>query len=216
MASVYVEQMRAVQPSGPYALVGYSFGGLVAFEIAQQLIAAGEKIELLCLLDTYVDERYLPLPAWVRFQSEVMADRVRTVRELSARERLGYVKERLSGAADRIRMRLGKMALQARARHAGSAAGAAAGPRVDARRDDDVSAAPLSRRPDRLRAGVRQGRRAGRSFAGMAAGRAAGTDGEKRRRRAYRSRRRAEPRDGRGYARAPADRRLTSTAGAAE
>ena len=69
MARVYVEQMRAVQPSGPYALVGYSFGGLVAFEIAQQLIAAGEKIELLCLLDTYVDERYLPLPAWVRFQS---------------------------------------------------------------------------------------------------------------------------------------------------
>jgi acetoacetyl-CoA synthetase len=110
MARVYVEQMRAVQPSGPYALVGYSFGGLVAFEIAQQLIAAGQKIELLCLLDTYVDERYLPLPAWVRFQSEVMVERVRTFRELSARGRLAYAKERLSGAADRIRMRLGKMA----------------------------------------------------------------------------------------------------------
>ncbi|MFM0672959.1 acetoacetate--CoA ligase, partial [Paraburkholderia sediminicola] len=110
MASVYVEQMRAVQPSGPYALVGYSFGGLVAFEIAQQLVAAGEKIELLCLLDTYVDERYLPWHAWFAFQCEVMAKRVRAFRALSAHGRLAYLKDRVFGAADRIRMRLGRMA----------------------------------------------------------------------------------------------------------
>ena len=89
MARVYIEQMRTVQPSGPYALVGYSFGGLVAFEIAQQLIAAGEKIELLCLLDTYVNERYLPLVAWMRFQSAwSWPIACATFRALSARDRL--------------------------------------------------------------------------------------------------------------------------------
>ncbi|MFB9127921.1 acetoacetate--CoA ligase [Paraburkholderia dipogonis] len=110
MAKVYVRQMRAVQPRGPYALVGYSFGGLVAFEMAQQLVAAGEKIELLCLLDTYVDERYLPLHEWLSFQYEVMAERVRAFRALSARGRMAYMKDRVFGAADRIRMRLGRMA----------------------------------------------------------------------------------------------------------
>ena len=110
MARVYIQQMRAVQPRGPYALVGYSFGGLVAYEIAQQLVAQGEEIELLCLLDTYVDERYLPLHAWLGFQCDVMAERVRAFRALSAAGRAAYIKERLSGAADRIRMRLGRMA----------------------------------------------------------------------------------------------------------
>ncbi|CDY76997.1 Acetoacetyl-CoA synthetase [Caballeronia glathei] len=110
MASAYIGQMRAVQPDGPYALVGYSFGGLVAFEIAQQLVAAGEKIELLCLLDTYVNERYLPLIPRLRFQSGVVGERVREFRSLSAHDRLGYLRDRAFGAADRIRLRLGIMA----------------------------------------------------------------------------------------------------------
>jgi thioesterase domain-containing protein len=49
--------MRAVQPSGPYYLGGYCFGGTVAFEIAQQLHAAGERVDLLLLLDTSVTGR---------------------------------------------------------------------------------------------------------------------------------------------------------------
>jgi amino acid adenylation domain-containing protein len=51
MASHYIREMRAVQPHGPYFLIGYSFGGLVAFEIACQLNNDNEKIELLALLD---------------------------------------------------------------------------------------------------------------------------------------------------------------------
>ncbi len=48
----YVRDMRAVQPRGPYLLAGYSFGGLVAFEMACQLEAAGECVALLAILDT--------------------------------------------------------------------------------------------------------------------------------------------------------------------
>ena len=51
MASHYIQEVRTVQPHGPYYLLGYSFGGLVAYEIAQQLMADGEKIDLLALLD---------------------------------------------------------------------------------------------------------------------------------------------------------------------
>ena len=52
MASDYVRQLHSVQPSGPYLLGGHSAGGLVAFEMAQQLRAAGEDVELLALFDS--------------------------------------------------------------------------------------------------------------------------------------------------------------------
>ncbi len=48
-----IETMRTLQPDGPYLLAGYSAGGVVAYEVAQQLTAAGQKVELLALLDTF-------------------------------------------------------------------------------------------------------------------------------------------------------------------
>ena len=52
MADFYLEEMRRVQPHGPYFFGGYSFGGVVAFEMAQQLCAAGEEVALLVLFDS--------------------------------------------------------------------------------------------------------------------------------------------------------------------
>ncbi|HEY9807298.1 MAG TPA: thioesterase domain-containing protein, partial [Candidatus Obscuribacterales bacterium] len=52
MASYYIQAIQAVQPRGPYRLGGWSFGGLVAFEMAQQLQQAGHEVTLLALLDT--------------------------------------------------------------------------------------------------------------------------------------------------------------------
>jgi FkbH-like protein len=57
MAARYVTEIRRVQPDGPYALGGYSFGGVLAFEIAQQLRRAGETIAVLALIDGDVAER---------------------------------------------------------------------------------------------------------------------------------------------------------------
>ena len=51
LARVQIDGIRSIQPHGPYRLAGYSFGGLVALEIAHQLRRAGETIELLFLLD---------------------------------------------------------------------------------------------------------------------------------------------------------------------
>ena len=42
MAAHYVEQIQSVQPSGPYYIGGYAFGGVIAFEVAQQLYAKGQ------------------------------------------------------------------------------------------------------------------------------------------------------------------------------
>jgi thioesterase domain-containing protein/acyl carrier protein len=51
MASHYLKEIRTIQPHGPYFMLGYSFGGLVAFEMARQLEADGEKTQMLALLD---------------------------------------------------------------------------------------------------------------------------------------------------------------------
>jgi aspartate racemase len=53
MAAHYMREVRTVQPAGPYYLLGASFGGLVAFEMAQRFIAGGESVALLSLFDTY-------------------------------------------------------------------------------------------------------------------------------------------------------------------
>jgi len=52
MARHYIDEIRSVQSSGPYFLGGASFGGTVAFEIAQQLTQLGEKVALLVLFDS--------------------------------------------------------------------------------------------------------------------------------------------------------------------
>jgi aspartate racemase len=45
--------MQRVQPGGPYLLAGYSFGGTLAYEMAQQLVAAGHQVDLVALFDSF-------------------------------------------------------------------------------------------------------------------------------------------------------------------
>jgi thioesterase domain-containing protein/acyl carrier protein len=52
IADRYLREIRAVQPAGPYHLIGHSFGGWVAFELAHRLVAAGESVALLGILDS--------------------------------------------------------------------------------------------------------------------------------------------------------------------
>jgi thioesterase domain-containing protein len=59
----FLEIIRLVQPRGPYLLLGHSFGGLVALEIARLLVEAGQTVELVGLLDTYLPHTASALPA---------------------------------------------------------------------------------------------------------------------------------------------------------
>ena len=61
MARYSLDAVKEIQPHGPYRLIGFSLGGLVSLEMAQQLIAEGQKVELLAMLDSYPHTNYLPL-----------------------------------------------------------------------------------------------------------------------------------------------------------
>lgn len=54
MATAYLEEIREIQPEGPYYLGGFSGGGITAYEMAQQLQAAGEEVAMIVMLDTPV------------------------------------------------------------------------------------------------------------------------------------------------------------------
>lgn len=58
MAAHYIEAIIKVNPKGPYALAGFSFGGIVAFEMTRQLKEMGKNVTLTGLLDSYVDSSY--------------------------------------------------------------------------------------------------------------------------------------------------------------
>jgi len=61
MVDHYVQAVRAIQPSGPYRLCGYSFGGLVAMEMARRLKAQGQSIGALILMDAYAHPSTWPV-----------------------------------------------------------------------------------------------------------------------------------------------------------
>jgi thioesterase domain-containing protein len=54
MATTYLAELRKVQPQGPYLLGGWSSGGTIAFEMAQQLLQQGEEVGRLVLIDTNI------------------------------------------------------------------------------------------------------------------------------------------------------------------
>ncbi|PYV69596.1 MAG: amino acid adenylation protein [Acidobacteria bacterium] len=101
MAAHYVEEMRTVQPHGPYLLSGWCFGGLVAFEMAQQLHRMGEWVDLLAMLNAPSTPDYQPLntdpgpvilPLAVRLQKHW-----RELTSLPGAERIKYVSQKLRG-----------------------------------------------------------------------------------------------------------------------
>jgi len=52
MAKAFIQELRIVQPEGPYYLSGLCFGGLVAFDMAQQLVSQGQEVAFIGVLDS--------------------------------------------------------------------------------------------------------------------------------------------------------------------
>jgi thioesterase domain-containing protein/acyl carrier protein len=65
MAVEYLRAIKARQPEGPYHLCGYSFGGLVAFEMARRLRQAGDEVGLVGLFDTTPGAIHWPASVWL-------------------------------------------------------------------------------------------------------------------------------------------------------
>lgn len=92
MAAFYAREIRTVRPHGPYILAGYCFGGVLAYEVARQLAAAGAAVERVILLDAappsppgmpgvfsraFARHLAVELPAWLRVACGNPSDFVR-------------------------------------------------------------------------------------------------------------------------------------------
>lgn len=90
MARDYLEEVRLVQPAGPYLLGGFSGGGLVAYEMARQLVEAGEEVELVVLLDT-------PYPEDVHLSSmDRIALKLQDIRRAGARYAIDWTLNKIA------------------------------------------------------------------------------------------------------------------------
>jgi acyl transferase domain-containing protein/thioesterase domain-containing protein/acyl carrier protein len=102
MAADYLREVRAAQPHGPYLIGGYSGGGITAYEMAQQLAAAGEEVGLLVFLDTPTTREPELTPA----------KRLELARLRIARQGVGYfteaIKRKWSGKAAQWRKALNR------------------------------------------------------------------------------------------------------------
>jgi acetoacetyl-CoA synthetase len=95
MAFYAIGLMRAARPLGPYLLVGYSAGGLVALEMAQQLTAAGHQVPLVVLLDTYPSRAVWPLACHLDILVRQALKAVWSLRKCTLRQVAGDVSRRL-------------------------------------------------------------------------------------------------------------------------
>jgi thioesterase domain-containing protein/acyl carrier protein len=58
LSKYYVDIITKSNPKGPYALAGYSYGGIISYEMARQLISQGRKVSMLAMLDTSLDPEF--------------------------------------------------------------------------------------------------------------------------------------------------------------
>ena len=87
-ASQALSTIRNRQPDGPLALIGYSFGGLVAYEVARQAVDAGQQVEWLGILDELA-----PSIAELQWAQLSLRWRLRRIRRLPARQRWAKYRE---------------------------------------------------------------------------------------------------------------------------
>lgn len=119
MAAHYVEEMRALQPTGPYYLGGQCFGGMVALEMAQQLQACGERVALLVMFDNYAPgyTKLLTEAANLRRSAHWLRQRTRYhlahLRQLQAQDLPRYLARRALTVVGRLRSRAWALAYRA-------------------------------------------------------------------------------------------------------
>lgn len=99
MATLYLREMRTIQPKGPYLLGGYCMGGTIAYEMAQMLLKQGETTALLAMLDTYNFGLALKTSSASHILQKVKFH-VGNFMKLSPSEMLKYIKEKARVARD--------------------------------------------------------------------------------------------------------------------
>lgn len=112
MAAHYVAELQSIEPTGPYYLAGYCFGGWLALEVAQQLQARGETIAMLAMFESFAPgyEAELTPRQRLAYQSHWLLNRLRlhasAVVASNATERWAYLAEKARQAGQRLAERL--------------------------------------------------------------------------------------------------------------
>ena len=94
IAQYFIDAIKELQPHGPYLLIGGSLGGLVTLEMAQRLIANGEKVALLAMLGAYPHFRFLSMGQRIRLVTRRVNHHASTVMQLPMHEVFSYVVRR--------------------------------------------------------------------------------------------------------------------------
>ncbi|MGA7441928.1 MAG: alpha/beta fold hydrolase, partial [Candidatus Sulfotelmatobacter sp.] len=106
MAQFYLDALGQVQPKGPYILIGYSFGGLVALEMAQRLSRNEENVALLVLIDAYPHPRFMSRDQRLRLFARRIRRHLSEMKHMDASEAASYF---LRGLEHRLRIaRIGR------------------------------------------------------------------------------------------------------------
>lgn len=98
LASLYLKDIRERQPHGPYSLLGFSLGGLIAYEMAQQLQNGREEVALLAILDARNPTRY---PSGSRRFAKRIKDNVHIFFKLPGAVKARFMREKLHNALTR-------------------------------------------------------------------------------------------------------------------
>ena len=111
MAALYTEAIRRTFPSGPYLLVGYCMGGVVALEIAQRLQKQGAEVALLSMLETYNWMKAPKETAWVKwkYRYEKVVFHIRNYYLLSGYEKKLFRAEKMAELKRRRKIWRGKL-----------------------------------------------------------------------------------------------------------
>src|SRR5881394_1316714 len=89
-ARSYLEELEKLCPQGPYILIGYSFGGLVALEMAQRLSETRNKVALLVLVDAYPHPSYYAWPERMRLSVTRIKGHLNAMRQLPFASAFSY------------------------------------------------------------------------------------------------------------------------------
>jgi thioesterase domain-containing protein len=107
MAARYIREMQSLQPQGPYYLGGYCLGGVIAYEMAQQLVAKGHEVGLLAMFETYNIaslEKRLPAYYAIWHVLQNIGYHAGNIASIQPEDRWKFFRRKLSTVTSRLKM----------------------------------------------------------------------------------------------------------------
>jgi thioesterase domain-containing protein len=109
MAAHYNQEVRSLQPEGPYHFGGYCLGGAIALEMAQQLVAQNQEVAFLAMIETYnVCSAVKPLPFYYQYYNNLQNLKYHwdNLWLISAKDKLAFLSRKSNTEIERLKLRM--------------------------------------------------------------------------------------------------------------